>query len=129
MSYGFFLSPLCLCDCLLLYLTLSLLGTPSYAWLIDPFGHSSTTPLLYARAGFKGTVLNRIHYRLREELKLSKMFEFHWKPQWPHSDGHDKVREGDGRERERERGKNGAQRDNERRIERIYLFSFSLSLP
>jgi hypothetical protein len=67
-------------------------GAPEYAWLIDPFGHSSTTPLLYSRAGFKATVLNRIHYRLREELKLSKLFEFHWKPQWPHPADHEKVK-------------------------------------
>ncbi len=62
--------------------------TPQYAWLIDPFGHSSTTPLLYARAGFRATVLNRIHYRLREQLKASKLLEFYWRPQWNHSHAH-----------------------------------------
>jgi hypothetical protein len=59
---------------------------PRHAWLIDPFGHSSSTPLWYSRAGFQGVVLNRVHYRLRERMAESKQLEFHWRPAWEHPD-------------------------------------------
>jgi alpha-mannosidase II len=53
---------------------------PRSGWLIDPFGHSPTTPLFYQ--GMKGVVLNRIHYQIREERKSSKELEFIWQPKW-----------------------------------------------
>jgi len=32
---------------------------------IDPFGHSSLTPSVFAKAGFDALVINRIHFDLK----------------------------------------------------------------
>jgi hypothetical protein len=36
---------------------------PRIAWQIDPFGHSSLTPSLFAEMGFDALVINRIHHQ------------------------------------------------------------------
>lgn len=53
---------------------------PRVSWLIDPFGHSPTTPIFYR--GMQGAVLNRIHYEVREERKARNDLEFIWRPKW-----------------------------------------------
>ena len=53
---------------------------PQSVWLIDPFGHSPTTPLFYP--GMKGAVINRIHRDVREARKAKKDLEFFWQPKW-----------------------------------------------
>ncbi|KNC56371.1 alpha-mannosidase 2 [Thecamonas trahens ATCC 50062] len=52
---------------------------PRFAYQIDPFGHSSATPSLFARMGFEGLVINRIHHALKSSFKRSKHMEFVWR--------------------------------------------------
>ena len=35
---------------------------PRIAWQLDPFGHSSVSPTLFALMGFDALVINRIHF-------------------------------------------------------------------
>ena len=51
---------------------------PSVGWQLDPFGHSSASAALLGRMGFKALVINRIHYRLKERWRSSKLLEFRW---------------------------------------------------
>lgn len=43
---------------------------PTVAWQIDPFGHSSLTPTLFAQMGYKALVINRIHHSLKVSLDI-----------------------------------------------------------
>jgi len=52
--------------------------TPSVGWQIDPFGHSSVTPSLFASMGFRALVLNRLHHKVKTQLKNTQMMEFLW---------------------------------------------------
>lgn len=52
--------------------------SPKIAWQIDPFGHSSVTPSLFALMGFEALVINRIHYSEKDYLK-AKSLEFIWR--------------------------------------------------
>lgn len=54
--------------------------TPRIAWQIDPFGHSSLTPALYANMGYEAIVLNRVHFALKTDFKRQKHMEFVWQP-------------------------------------------------
>ena len=54
------------------------------AWQIDPFGHSSLTPALLEKMGFKFMIMARIHqdYKviyMQNALKNSKNMEFLWR--------------------------------------------------
>eukprot|EP00029_Vermamoeba_vermiformis_P007896 TRINITY_DN3546_c0_g1_i1.p1 TRINITY_DN3546_c0_g1~~TRINITY_DN3546_c0_g1_i1.p1 ORF type:complete len:1137 (-),score=300.82 TRINITY_DN3546_c0_g1_i1:18-3428(-) len=51
---------------------------PRVAWQIDPFGHSSLTPSLFAKAGFDALVINRIHFDTKTKYKAAKHMEFIW---------------------------------------------------
>lgn len=42
--------------------------TPHYGFSIDPFGHGSTLPYLLSASGFKGTIIQRIHYGWKQWL-------------------------------------------------------------
>jgi hypothetical protein len=53
---------------------------PRIAWQIDPFGHSSLTPTLFAQMGMEALVTNRIHYSLKSDLKARGKMEFFWAP-------------------------------------------------
>ncbi|KAG5684105.1 hypothetical protein PVAND_013352 [Polypedilum vanderplanki] len=56
--------------------------TPSHSWVIDPFGHGSTVPYLLGAFGFKGAIIQRIHYNWKEWLAARQYGDFIWKPQW-----------------------------------------------
>ena len=44
---------------------------PRIAWQIDPFGHSATTPTIFALMGFEALVINRIHFAEKVLIFLS----------------------------------------------------------
>lgn len=52
---------------------------PRIAWQIDPFGHSSATPALFARMGYEAMVINRIHFDAKSKLKGARSMEFVWR--------------------------------------------------
>lgn len=52
---------------------------PKVAWQVDPFGHSSITPMLLGQIGFEGIVINRIHHTLKEHFKRNRQLEFVWR--------------------------------------------------
>eukprot|EP01122_Echinamoeba_exundans_P006391 TRINITY_DN1785_c0_g1_i2.p1 TRINITY_DN1785_c0_g1~~TRINITY_DN1785_c0_g1_i2.p1 ORF type:complete len:816 (+),score=182.94 TRINITY_DN1785_c0_g1_i2:502-2949(+) len=54
--------------------------TPTIGWQIDPFGASSVVAEHNAMSGFKYHVIDRINWRLREQLVQSKSMEFIWTP-------------------------------------------------
>jgi hypothetical protein len=54
-------------------------AAPRVAWQIDPFGHSSLTPTLYADMGFQAVVLNRLHFALKDDFKRQRHMEFVWR--------------------------------------------------
>lgn len=57
----------------------SLFGVrPKIAWQIDPFGHSSDTPAIYASMGYDALVINRIHFAHKAALKKESQMEFVW---------------------------------------------------
>ncbi len=43
------------------------------SYQIDPFGHSSLTPSLFAKAGFDALVINRIHFDVK--VSAAKILE------------------------------------------------------
>lgn len=53
---------------------------PRIAWQIDPFGHSSMTPVLFEQLGFEAMVINRIHFNDKSTFKANKHMEFLWAP-------------------------------------------------
>ena len=65
--------------------------TPQTAWLIDPFGHSPTTPVLYS--GVKGAVINRIYYREKDARRERQDLEFYWTPKLSHPSAKGKAKE------------------------------------
>ncbi|GAM22576.1 hypothetical protein SAMD00019534_057510 [Acytostelium subglobosum LB1] len=52
--------------------------TVEYGWQIDPFGHSSLTPTLFAQFGFKAMVGNRISDTDKAMLRDAKQLDFLW---------------------------------------------------
>ncbi len=52
--------------------------SPTSAWQIDPFGHSSISPLLFKEMGFDFLVLNRIPYSMKERWKKEGKLQFRW---------------------------------------------------
>ena len=49
-----------------------------FCFLIDPFGHSNVIPTLYNWIGFDAFFMNRIDYRLKDEIKAARDMEFTW---------------------------------------------------
>lgn len=56
--------------------------TPVTGWSIDPFGHGSTVPYLLSASGFKGTIIQRIHYAWKQWLAKTQNGDFVWTPNW-----------------------------------------------
>ncbi|XP_053668564.1 alpha-mannosidase 2 [Anopheles marshallii] len=56
--------------------------TPKTGWSIDPFGHGSTVPYLLAASGFKGTIIQRIHYAWKQWFARHRYGDFLWAPYW-----------------------------------------------
>jgi hypothetical protein len=52
---------------------------PRIAWQLDPFGHSSVSPTLFALMGFDALVINRIHFSEKDNLKSKNFMEFIWR--------------------------------------------------
>ncbi|XP_058058037.1 alpha-mannosidase 2 [Anopheles bellator] len=59
--------------------------TPKTGWSIDPFGHGSTVPYLLAASGFKGTIIQRIHYAWKQWFARHRYGDFLWTPYWKSS--------------------------------------------
>lgn len=52
--------------------------TPSIAWQLDPFGHSSGLADIFAEIGFEETVFARMNFEEIANRKLERDFEFVW---------------------------------------------------
>ncbi|EFA77646.1 alpha-mannosidase [Heterostelium album PN500] len=52
--------------------------TVEYGWQIDPFGHSSLTPTLFAQLGFKAMIGNRITDKAKEVMRDVRQLDFIW---------------------------------------------------
>jgi len=52
---------------------------PEYGWQVDPFGASAATPTHLAMMGFKGHVISRVDYRLKEARQRARTLEFLWR--------------------------------------------------
>ncbi|XP_034712444.1 epididymis-specific alpha-mannosidase [Etheostoma cragini] len=52
---------------------------PQFSWHVDPFGASSTTPVLFALAGFNGHLISRIDYDLKDAMQKNKKLQFVWR--------------------------------------------------
>lgn len=56
--------------------------TPEVGWSIDPFGHGSTVPYLLSSSGFKGAIIQRIHYAWKQWFARKQAGDFIWTPYW-----------------------------------------------
>jgi hypothetical protein len=54
------------------------IARPTVGWHVDPFGHSASTASLWSDIGFDAFGLNRIDYRLKDQLKANQSLEFIW---------------------------------------------------
>ncbi|EGD75153.1 hypothetical protein PTSG_06807 [Salpingoeca rosetta] len=51
---------------------------PKWAWHIDPFGHSVTSPSVFASLGYSAFVINRIPDDEKQERKANRSLELLW---------------------------------------------------
>jgi lysosomal alpha-mannosidase len=61
------------------FLAKTLNYTTKVGWQIDPFGISATFPALLKLGGYENLVINRVDYRVKNQLKVNKSLEFLWK--------------------------------------------------
>lgn len=55
------------------------LGTrPQYSWAIDPFGHSAGQAHILKEMGYKGMLIQRVHYAIKKQLAKKQQLEFKW---------------------------------------------------
>ena len=52
--------------------------TPHYSWAIDPFGHSAGQAQVLKELGYKGMLIQRVHYAVKKQLAKSQQLEFQW---------------------------------------------------
>ncbi len=62
------------------YLQRELGYVPTIGWHVDPFGHSSGTPLLFGEMGFDAWFFARMDYREKALRIKDKSMEFVWLP-------------------------------------------------
>ena len=55
---------------------------PQYTWSLDPFGYSATLPYLYKKAGFKNSVILRVHNVIKDLIIKQNGLDFIWRQQW-----------------------------------------------
>ena len=49
---------------------------PRFAWQIDPFGYTMTSPTMFAKMGFEAVVHNRIYHVLKQEWREKQHLEY-----------------------------------------------------
>jgi len=52
--------------------------TPQYSWAIDPFGHSAGQAQVLKELGYKGMLIQRVHYAVKKQLAQKQQLEFRW---------------------------------------------------
>jgi alpha-mannosidase II len=52
--------------------------TPQYSWAIDPFGHSAGQAQVLKEMGYKGMLIQRVHYAVKKQLAQKQQLEFQW---------------------------------------------------
>lgn len=52
--------------------------TPQYSWAIDPFGHSAGQAQVLKELGYKGMLIQRVHYAVKKQLAQKQRLEFQW---------------------------------------------------
>ena len=52
--------------------------TPQYSWAIDPFGHSAGQAQVLKEFGYKGMLIQRVHYAVKKQLAEKQQLEFEW---------------------------------------------------
>lgn len=57
---------------------------PRIGWHIDPFGHSSANPRLFADMGFDAWFFSRLDYQDKERRLAAKEMEWVWRPMSTH---------------------------------------------
>eukprot|EP00051_Salpingoeca_urceolata_P001577 m.42107 g.42107 ORF g.42107 m.42107 type:complete len:1265 (+) comp11516_c0_seq1:809-4603(+) len=66
-------------------------GRPHYGFQIDPFGHSALTASVFKALRFRGTVLNRVHYRTKASMHAHALQQFYWNGPNDPPDTHDDL--------------------------------------
>lgn len=51
---------------------------PQYSWAIDPFGHSAGQAHILKEMGYKGMLIQRVHYAIKKQLAKKQQLEFQW---------------------------------------------------